>query len=654
MALQPHPFVAIDPLKEQVLNYLNLTLWVNPDPQLSLPRVLERVASQYGTKTALMEKVNGNYEPISFHELLSDAMATAAALRDSGLKPGGKTALLLKNSPVWVLGDFGTLFAGGTMVPIYPTLTPAAIEYILKDSATEILILEDKVQYRKIADKLAALPLLRKIVIRHPEGIELGDQAISWQDFLDQGRQSLPDHVDAIHKVVDSLQRDDVASIVYTSGTTGEPKGVMLTHLNFISTVFGLMSVTDFNSNDRFLSLLPLSHVFERSFGYYAALISGSMIAYAEGIETLNKNFQEIQPTICAAVPRIFEKIYTRVNTELIKGYRFKRSLFHWASGVGEKIWDIWLTGLKESGERNNKRLRHRVEDHPDQSLRWNQKLWLRSQYWLAKQLVYKRIRSKFGGSIRYFVTGGAPLSAEVITFFRNLQIIIYEGYGLTETSPVISFNYGNAYKPGTVGKLIAHVNVKLADNGEILVKGPNVMQGYLNKPEATHEVIDDDGWFHTGDIGEWDDEHFLKITDRLKELIVLSTGKNVAPLPLEQRLCQSDLISHVAVIGNNRKYITALVFPDMQALEDHAAHRGLSKNGTESLCQNDQIRSYVHELINEANKPFSSFEQIKRFVIAPYDISDDTELLTPTLKLKRKKVEEKFKDLIEKQLYPR
>lgn len=649
MALQAHPLHSHDPFKDQLRNYLTQALWVNPDPALTIPRVFQRIVTQYGDEVALLEKQKGAYQPRRYDEVMQEAHAVAAALLARGLQSQGRVALLLKNSAIWPLVDLGTLFAGASTVPIYPTLAADAIRYILEDSSTEVLFLENASQYQKVAPFLEALPKLKYCVIRRPDPVSLSDKVLSFENFLEIGHQYLASETDQINHRMSQLTRDDVASIVYTSGTTGVPKGVMLTHLNFLSTVYGLIAVTDCNHYDRFLSILPLSHVFERSFGYYLPLLSGASIAYAEGIESIAKNFREAQPTICAAVPRIFEKLYTKVNGELAKGSLLKRRLFWWATRVGRDTWALWQENLRTQELSRDHRRHHRAEDQLAQSFRLARHPLLCIKYGLARWLVYKKLRNRFGGKIRYFVTGGAPLNKDIINYFRNLQIIIYEGYGLTETSPIISFNYGNSFKAGTVGKLPTHVNIKLSEQGEILVKGPNVMQGYLNKLQETHDVIDDEGWFHTGDVGEFDDEQFLKITDRIKELIVLSTGKNVPPLPLEQKLTESKLVSYAAILGNNRKYISALIFPDVEHLEAEARRVGMTGNGLETWCQHPEIKKLYASLVTLANQSFSGYEQIRRFELVPYDLTDDTELLTPTLKLKRKRVEEKFGDWVAK-----
>lgn len=652
MALTPHQFVPNDPQKEQFLNFLTQSLWINPDPHMSLPRALRRVATQYGTKEALLDKQEYCYRSIKFQDIMEKSVSLAAALIDMGLEVGSRTALFMRNSSAWVLTDFGTMSAGGITVPIYPTLNPQAVEYILKDSGAQIIFIEDEKQYKIVQQIEDNLPNLHHIVVRNPHHVAQSEKTIHFDDLLLRGTRLLEKMKWEIYQRTNNLKRDDVASIVYTSGTTGFPKGVMLTHMNFLSTVYGTISVTDYNRYDKLLSILPLSHVFERMIGYYAALLSGSSIVYMDSTEGLMRRFQEVQPTMCAAVPRVFEKIYTNMIADIKKASRIERALFDWGQSVGKEIWDLWKNNLMTRKGHRSARLRHRVEDYPDQSFHWTKRPILCFKFYLARRLVFNKVRKILGGKIRYFITGGAPLSANIINFFRNLQIIIYEGYGLTETSPIISFNYGNSFKEKSVGKLISHVNVKFSEEGEILVKGPNVMAGYWNNPEATEEAIDSEGWFHTGDVGKLDDDKFLIITDRIKDLIVLNTGKNVPPLPLEQALEEAELISCAMVLGNNKKYIAALIFPNIPALKKRALMSGFNTEDIESLCKENIVRKWFYKSISQANEPFSSFEQVKRFEIIPYDITNDPNLLTPSLKLKRKAIEEKFGDAIER-LYP-
>jgi len=635
--------------RDSLQYYLLSDLGMELDGRISLPRVFQRAAQYFGDATALMEKRNGAYHPLSFKEILEDSLAFASALLRNNFQLHDKVALLLKNSPVWVKTDFGCMFAGGTTVPIYDTLNPATIRFILENSQASILVLEDEKQFQKFKEIEKDLPHLKKVLVRNSDGIPVQGKVAAFEGFLAAGRTPSNRDEASILPRLDQVKRDHVASIVYTSGTTGEPKGVMLTHRNFLSNVYGVVSVANLDCRDIFLSILPLSHTFERTVGYYVPLLTGATIAYAEGIEQISQNLQEVRPTICCAVPRVFEKLHHKMELAIEKAPSLQKKLFSWALKVGDRGWRRAENKTHSFGK--DQRVRHRPED-----------LWTtpleeieNSSFYLTKAiahlLVYRRILKKLGGRIRYFISGGAPLSPEVTDFFRNLQIKIFEGYGLTETSPIISFNFQNKFRSGTVGKLLPYVQIKLSEQGEILVKGPNVMAGYYQNPQATAEAIDGDGWFHTGDVGHWDENHYLKITDRIKELIVLSTGKNVAPLLIERKLGAFPEIAQAVVIGNNRKYVSALIFPNLAAFPDwnpslEKISDGNSDGNSDGIP--GEVREKFEEILSQVNAELSHFEQIKKFEIMPYNLAKDSELLTPTLKIKRRKVEEKFKKLIE------
>jgi long-chain acyl-CoA synthetase len=636
-----------DHWKESLLNYFLSDLGMDLNQTISLPRVFLRCAGHYHSKTALMEKKDGRYQPLTYDHVLEQARDFAMGLVDLGVKSQDRFALFLKNSPSWVISDFGTMFAGGATVPIYETLVPHAVRHILKDSGAVGIIVEDKAQFDKVKEILPETPALKFVAIRNPEGVALKkDKVLSLEDLLKRGAEARKKSPETIEQRLNQVRRDDVASIVYTSGTTGEPKGVMLTHRNFLSNVYGIMSVTDVTARDVFLSILPLSHVFERTIGYYLPLLFGSAIAYGESIDAISQNLLEVKPTIVSAVPRLFEKIYAKMLKKIEESNPVKRRLFHWALDVGRQVWQAQERQKRKRPA--DRRQRHRPEErHQDSDMRIANPA-LKVSYALADKLVYSKLRQSMGGRLRFFVSGGAALNSEVINFFRNLNISIYEGYGMTESSPVVSFNFANKFKPGTVGKLLPHVQVRLSSEGEILVKGPNVMKGYFNNPKATTDAIDGDGWLHTGDVGIFDDDNYLKITDRIKELIVMSNGKNVAPLPIENSLTQSPLIVNAMAIGNNRKFIAALLFPSKPELQALAKKLGVAAKGYEDLCRNKKIVEKVAKIVEEVNQDLSRYEQIKKFEIVPHELSVDGGEITPTLKLKRRVLEKKFSHEIE------
>lgn len=634
--------------KESLLHNFLLDLDLKSNPRLALPRIFMRTAAYFSSKTALMEKQNGRYRPMSFRDLAEKMLSFAAALIEVGMSQRDCIALLLKNSPAWVISDFGTMMAAGTTVPIYENLISSSILHILRDSETRFIVVEDKSQLQKIQEIWKDLPELKLIIIRNPEGVELTKNIVTFEQFLETGQAHLKRDRDAVSSRMNMLERDDIASIVYTSGTTGNPKGVVLSHGNFIANVLGVASVADVNSLDTFLSFLPLSHAFERTVGYYSPILLGATIAYAESIERIPQNLTEVRPTVCCAVPRIFEKIYARMIRNIESSGIIHRFIFALALAAGGRSWNLYDRLTQDNYA--NGHTHHRPEDRLKHVKVPSSGPFVQMTNSLSERLVYKKIKQKMGGRLRYFVSGGAALSPELVYFFRNLGITIYEGYGMTETSPIISFNYRHSYEPGTVGKILPNVQVKLSEQGEILAKGPSIMKGYYNNPKATAEIIDEDGWLHTGDIGIFDENKYLKITDRIKELIVMSNGKNVAPLPIESKLSESPWIANSIAIGNGRKFISALLFPNVEELEAFARAEHIPTKSLDELCQNEKIQQIFATHVKNANSELSRYEQIKKFEIVPAVLSIETGELTPTLKIKRRIVEKNFKDYIDKQ----
>jgi long-chain acyl-CoA synthetase len=632
--------------KESLLANFIHDLELKNNPKIALPRLFMRTAAYFGSKAALMEKKSGRYQSVSYKDLAEQITFFAAALLKRNFISQERVALLLKNSPVWVISDLGTMMAGGMVVPIYENLIPAAIHHILNDSETHILIVENKSQFQKIEQIWPQLPHLKHVIIRNKEGVRLKENVTAFDDFIREGGRYLASNPESVSQRVSLLGRDDSASIVYTSGTTGNPKGVVLTHGNFIADILGVISVADNNSLDTFLSILPLSHAFERTVGYYGPLLVGGTIAYAEGLETISQNLLEVRPTICCAVPRVFEMFYARITSNMKSAGFFQRFILAAALFTGGRAWKSYE---RWQDRRNALRITHHLKNRPSSGKIPRESKFLKIAKSIFENLVYKKIRQKMGGRLRYFVSGGAPLSPALITFFRNLGITIYEGYGMTETSPVISFNFRDTFNPGTVGRVLPNIQVKLSEDGEILVKGPTLMKGYHNNAQATAEMIDSEGWLHTGDVGMFDENHFLKITDRIKELLVLNNGKKVAPLPIENKLTESSWLSNAMVIGNNQKAVSVLVFPNFEQLNLFAKTKSLAGLSKEDLCKNPQVREVFSELIEDVNQNLSSYEQIKKFEIIPANLSIETGELTPTLKIKRRVIEQKFAEYIEK-----
>lgn len=442
------------------------------------------------------------------------------------------------------------------------------------------------------------------------------------QSLMDLGRSSGKNTDETFRHLLESVSPDDLATIIYTSGTTGIPKGVMLSHANLVSNIQILADIQDLRQGDAILSFLPLSHVLERT-ATYSFLYVGSSISFAESVETLGENMVEVRPHIMVSVPRVFEKIYSKVMDSVLKGSGLKKKLFFWALGVGHQASKLERAGETVSG-------------------------MLRLKHGLARKLVFSKITAKTGGRVRFFVSGGAPLNPDIAEFFHAMGILILEGYGLTETSPVIACNTPAALKFGSVGKPVPGVDVRIAGDGEILVRGPNVMQGYYGKPKETEEVLED-GWLKTGDIGYLDEEGYLVITDRKKDIIITTGGKNIAPQPIENLIKSSLYISNVVIVGSNRKFISALVVPDFDKMEEYVKQQGMLFHDRGELVRDEKIRTFLMEEITRMTPHLSPFEQIKKIVLLDRDFMEENDELTPTLKVKRNIVESRYKELIDK-----
>jgi long-chain acyl-CoA synthetase len=530
-------------------------------------------------------------------------------------------AILSENRPEWAIADFACLTGRFIDVAIYPTVQPATVEYVLRDSGAVAIF----VSTRELANKVAAirerLPLLRHII-----SFDAVDGSAAEFDIADLERRGAdsktPDSALRHRENAMLAQPDDVAMLIYTSGTTGEPKGVMLTHANLRSNIAAARQVVDVDRNDVVLSIIPLSHIFERMAGHYLMFEAGASIAYAESAETIAANMVEVRPTLMVAVPRLYEKIYARILENALSGGSAKRHIFVWARRVGERWADARLAG-----------------QHPS--------VGLGIQYRVAQRLVFSKLQARTGGRLRYFVSGGAPLAPEINKFFYAAGLVILEGYGLTETSPVIAVNTPRTFRIGTVGVPVTGVAVRIADDGEILTRGPHVMLGYFNKPHATAEVIDAEGWFHTGDIGEMQDG-FLTITDRKKDLIVTAGGKNIAPQPIENRVRQGRYVSEALLVGDRRPFPIVLVVPDFEQLGRWARREGLAWNSHEDLIELPAARSKMDREVLEPLSDLARFETPKIVVLLSQGFSLDRGELTPTLKVKRRAVEERYKALID------
>ncbi|MDP7033505.1 MAG: long-chain fatty acid--CoA ligase [Planctomycetota bacterium] len=577
-------------------------------------------------RPALHEKREGSYQPILWKELSLAVKETALGLIDLGITPRDRVAILSENRPEWTVADLATYAATAAVVPIYSTNGPTQVQYILSNSGSKAVFCSDAEQVSKILaiEEELEQPLWIICMENDLKMDEHGENYITMADLRSRGRGLESKDKGIYQSRIDQVGPEDLASIIYTSGTTGPPKGVMLTHANFISNVKAAGEVLPMQMDDIALSFLPLAHVFERTCGLYIMLLGcGAQIAYAESIETVPQNMNEVRPTIMASVPRLYEKIYDRIHEAIRSQSAFKQWLFAKAIAVGATAG------------------RYSQEGKP---LPW----LLSFRLALANRLVLSKIQARTGGRLRYFVSGGAPLAQEIAEFFHAAGMIILEGYGLTETSPALTMNRPDAYRFGTVGKPVPGVDIRIAEDGEILAKGPNIMKGYFGMEEATREAIDPDGWFHTGDVGEFDSDGFLRITDRKKDLIVTSGGKNVAPQLLENRLKTLPFISQIVCVGDKRKFISALIVPDFDVLEKTVTEMGIDAQSRMELLKNSEVLDLFQKTLDTAQEDLAGYEKVKKFSLLESEFTQEAGELTPTHKIRRKSVQDNYRSLID------
>jgi len=587
----------------------------------NLAEMFFSTAERLGDRTAYMHKPDNEYLTISFNEAKEDVQKIAAGLSSLGIKAGDKVALISPNRYEWAFTDYAILTLGAITVPIYPSLMPDHVEYILKDSEAKVIVCSDREQYSKVAQVRERCTDLKSVVVM--EEIADDENQISLKSLKEKGSKLLENNPSLITEQIKKTKSDDLATIIYTSGTTGEPKGALLTHGNFLSNVEGSLHHLSVNESDVFLSFLPLSHIFERMAGHFLANYIGGTIAYAVSIDTVAENMGEVKPTVMTSVPRLYEKIYARILENVETGSPLKRKIFYWALGVGREYINKIMN-----------------KEDIDAILQFKRNL--------AYKLVFSKLAERVGGKMRFFVSGGAPLAKEIAEFFGAAGLIIYEGYGLTETSPVIAVNKEDLFKFGTVGPVLPNVEVKIADDGEILTRGPHIMVAYFKKDIETKEAIDEEGWFHTGDIGFIDDDGCLTITDRKKNILVTSGGKNIAPQPIENKLVTCKFIEQAMVIGDNRKFCTAVVVPAFENLEKWAQNNKMDYKGLGELSRLFEVRELIKKDIESVNNQLASYETIKEFYLTEAPFSIETGELTPSLKVKRKVVMNKFADQIE------
>jgi long-chain acyl-CoA synthetase len=583
-------------------------------------------AGRYPKPDLLGRCVGDRIVQISGREMVDRIRDLSLGLTAMGMRRGDRVAILSESRPEWLIADFAVLTGGAITVPIYPTLSTEQVGFILTDSGASLAIVSSIAQLEKVMAAAAAAPSLAAVVLIDAAAIPHGTPIpVHAADAVAaDGHKKIVDGWGIAREYQDgvrAIRPDDLSTIVYTSGTTASPKGVMLSHGNIAANVAGVLQVLDLNQDDTSLSFLPLCHAFEREVAY-VCLASGVSMTFAESFETIARDLLAVRPTVMSAVPRVFEKLYARVLDKGQQATGLKRAIFNWALSVANRRGDYLAAGKPMP-------------------------LTLRLASRVADKKVFSKVREGIGGRLRWAVSGSAPLNTHIAKFFLGIGLPILEGYGLTETSPVLAVTPPDKIRLGTVGPPLPNVEVTIAPDGEILARGPNLMLGYYQRPEETRNAVVD-GWFHTGDIGELDEQGYLKITDRKKELIVTAGGKKIAPQPIEERLRAHALINEAMLVGDRRHFPAALIAPDFRALgtrlhvDDGAARARVSA---------DDVRALYQPIVDEVNGHLAQFERIKKFVLLADDFTMATGELTPTLKIKRRVVVEKYRDVIE-QIY--
>lgn len=588
----------------------------------SIPDMLRSNAAKFSSRPALKYRKQGVFVTLTYAAYYERVLMVARGLGKMGVKQGDRIAILSENRAGWVIADMGILCCGAVTVPVYPTNTPEQIAYMINHSGARIIFVSGKFQYTKLLKVREAIPGVELVVSFERF---LGDPALPVTTFYQLSEIDsaiTADERKEIEAGIDRIMPDDMLTLIYTSGTTGIPKGVMLSHHNILTNVRFLTEQSGvIGKEETLLSFLPLSHILERTAGYYLTIFNGALLAFADSIEKVPENMTEIRPTVMVSVPRLFEKIYHRIFENAHQMPAIKRTIFHWGVDVGKKYIAATYINKQPSALLNFK-------------------------YALADRLIFSKIRARFGGNMKLFCSGGAPLDKTINEFFWILGIPIFEGYGLTETSPALSFNNFEHIRFGSVGVALEQTEFRIAEDGEILVRGPQVMLGYYHDPEATAEAIQD-GWFKTGDIGHIEDG-FLFITDRKKELIITAGGKNIAPQPIENELKMDKYITSAYVYGDRKPYLTALIVPNIERLLEFSKEKHIHYYELDDLVMHEPVQKLFEHRLADINSRLAPYETIKKFILLVHDFSIEGGELTPTLKLRRKIIYEKYKHRIE------
>ena len=616
----------------------------------TIPQMFRRLCDRYRgrERPVLRHKVRGEgWHDITWEDLEDRVQALAGYLHRQGIQKGDRVALFSENRPEWAISDLGTQLIGAANVSIYTSLPPSKAAYILRDAGAKTCIVSVPVQRKKIEEIADECPELEEVIVMSETADDPPVPMTHWDDALSAGRAYWAKHEERLNGIAEDMTPEDTSALIYTSGTTGQPKGVVLTNRNFCSNVKGALQRVPFGEDDHHLSFLPLSHAFERTAGHTAVLAAGATISYAESIEAVSQNLQEVRPTLMISVPRMFEKVYNRVTKQASEGSAIQQKIFEWAVQVGETYAEA------------------------EQSDGTGPGLWLRAQRAVAHRLVFSKLHEKLGGNLRFAVSGGAALPEEIGTFFQAAGVTIIEGYGLTETAPVLTVNPRDAPRYGTVGHILPGVTVAIqpldsdepvgtisgsdyptslsTPEGEVLVKGPNVMKAYWNQPEQTRAAFDADGWYHSGDVGRFE-EGYLKITDRIKHMIVTEGGKNVYPGPIEETFKTKGWIDQIVVIGEGRPFLAALVVPDFKSLRIRVREEDIDTTAYSDteLLDLDEARALFQDAFDAYNREAAAHEKIRTFRLLsePFTVEEGT--LTPTLKLRRSVIEERHADQID------
>ena len=583
------------------------------------------VRDQFSKSQHIRQCQADGFDDVSSRELFERIRELSLGFNQFGLNQGDRVALVADSCPEWTITDLAILTAGAVTVPIYPTLAAGQMKGILADCAARLVIVSDETQAEKLRSVRSELPNLEAMVVIDQEAKCLKNENEHLLASVAKGGRDRLVSEDGLEKrfrdTAQSISPDAIATIIYTSGTTGEPKGVMLTHQNLLSNLHAVSQVIPISSDDTALSFLPLSHSLERMV-LYKYLYSGVTVAFAESLETIKRDLLAVRPTVMSGVPRVYEKVHARVLESVSQASSIRQLLFRWALRVGRLRSNASLSGKSIP-------------------------LHVRFQHLFADRLVFSKIRSVTGGRLREIISGGAPLGDETAEFFFAIGLPITEGYGLTETAPVLTVNPKGRWKIGSVGVAIPGVTLRIADDGEVLARGPNIMAGYYKMQEATQAVLRD-GWFHTGDIGTLDEDGYLTITDRKKDILVTASGKNVAPGPIESLLKRDPMITEAVLIGDRRRFVTALIVPNLPVIQQRMVNGEALASPLEELLVREDVRALFQSVVDEVNGQLSQFEQVKRFALLPTEFTIASGELTPTMKVRRRMIENRWKIAIE------